>query len=213
MLELALLFLGIVLLYRFTRDRWNWGRIVHRLSVGALSLGIGSIVLLGAVLVKTEWLDERPRIITDFQGVSLSDKLSDLFFKHGDFKKVVPKEAVEKHYGKDRYENEKKRLTVTVKHGVVELIQYRCASDQMDYDEINGISCGDSGEDILKKFGKKARILCLKQQSEYGKFVRVYDVVEYGTRYALVMNQVHSIAIAAPKDLESFIRKGWDKCE
>lgn len=200
---------GLVYLYVSTKEQWNWSKIIKRTSLILGGLFTLFILLAGGFLAKSKWWDARPLLITQLVGVSIGEKLTDVFFKHGDFKRESKADPNDK--SREDYENTDKHIFLTVKDGTVRTVLYDC--QEPDYKSMNGIACGDSGETIKEKFGERVRILCGKEKTDNGKFVRVYDVVDYGTRYFLHMNKVVALLIATPKDLQSFVGLNWDKCE
>ena len=108
---------------------------------------------------------------------------------------------------------------VTLRNNIIESIAYSCILDEHDPTSLNGIKCGDSGEEILRKFRTDVRVLCAvkaKQAapwSQYEQLRRVFDVVRYGTRYYLSQNIVTNIEVASPETLRSSVGIDWDKCQ
>lgn len=203
------LFFGLIYLYVSTREQWNWRKICRRTAVILGGICVLLVLFLGGLLIKSFWWDVRPQLITQLAGVSVGEKLADVFFKHGDFKRDAKRDPNDK--SEERYENTEKNTYILVKDGKVTNVAYYC--QPFDYKPINGINCDDSGEKIKEKFGDRVRILCLNEKTEGGKFERAYDVVDYGTRYVLHMNKVVAMVIASPKDLQSYVGMNWDKCE
>jgi len=92
----------------------------------------------------------------------------------------------------------------------IEDIAYLCSAGSAS---LNGIGCGSNGDEILKKFEGKVKILCRKKNEEGGASLeRLYKVAKYGTNYYLNTNVVVAIMIAEPKTIDSFVGKNWDKC-
>ena len=79
--------------------------------------------------------------------------------------------------------------------------------------DLNGVRCGDSGDDILKQFGSKVRVLCGTTDDESKMYMRVYDVVEFGTRFTLYTNKVAALSIADKEELRSWVGFNWDFCK
>ena len=212
---LGLVFVGLIYLYVSTREQWDWRKIFKRSALifgGLLAL---LILLIGGLIAKATWWDHRPQLMTQLGEISIGEKMSDVFFKHGDFKELIDPDYNDR--GVRNYTNTEKHISITVNDGTVRTIHYLC--QETDYKSVNGIACGDSGEMIKEKFGSGVRILCRKVEKQ-GKFAgikdpfsRTYDVIDYGTRYYLAMNKVVAIMIASQKDLQSFVGINWDKCE
>jgi len=157
------------------------------------------------------YLEKLPKVITEFKGIKIGEKYSDLIFRNPGFKekKVVKFKAASEIY----YEHDEKRLTVSLTKGKVDNIYYSC--DQgLDYTIINGISCNDSGDKIIEKFADEIRIQCnIDKTGDLYPNVRVYDIIKYGVRYYVINNIVSSISITSPDSLASYIGFNWGSCE
>ena len=117
-------------------------------------------------------------------------------FRHGAFEKLEPsKTEVRKYEDEDDYWNNSIRVGVSIRDGIVQAMWYLCRRSESDYTRVNGIACNDSGDEIIEKFGKGVRVLCEKQPSDSAVQSRVFDVVQYGTRYRLMKNRVRSTLI------------------
>ena len=81
-LFLGLVFCGVVYLYTQTKDRWNWvkgKKIILYLIAASFALGL---ILWAGFFLNAQY-EMRPRVITEFQGVKLGEKLQDVTFKLG----------------------------------------------------------------------------------------------------------------------------------
>lgn len=76
---LSAIFLGGVALYIATKDRWNWKKVIlWPLGVVTALAVIGGLITYGYIK-----FEERPKKLTEFWGVSLSDTVTDVKFKKG----------------------------------------------------------------------------------------------------------------------------------
>ena len=166
---LGLATLGIIYLYAQTKDRWNWVKIAKRVGIAILVLISIPVVLLGGSLLydgANNYINNRPKQVTSIEGISLGEKFSEVEFRYD--VKEMPKnsDAVERAYeinGNDHLAFYVSRATNKV-HRIV----YLCRDNK--YQSINGISCTDTSETILGKFGvKNVEIYCrAKESSEDG---------------------------------------------
>lgn len=76
---LGLLFIGVVTLYIFTRDRWNWRKIILRPAIWLVSL----ICVISFGMWGKTIFDNRVTAVTEFMGVKLTDTQADIKFKKG----------------------------------------------------------------------------------------------------------------------------------
>ncbi len=156
-----------------------------------------------------------PKVITEFKELKLGESLSDATFKLGNPGPFVIESPTHK---EETYSFEPFHVQATLRNGKIVRVSYSCMKSKTDFTSLNGIICGDSGDNILAKFDKEVRILCRildKQEGpwlDYQRVTRVYDLVKYGIRYELMRNSVSTMEIASPEDLESSNQIEWDKC-
>lgn len=211
----GLVILGIIYLYTQTKDRWNWKKIVFSI------IGI-FLLLLGIFLASLWWPKQltpiaetdKPKLITSYDGISLGDTLADVEFKKGKvktyeefFKKKIENKSddmylIDKSFG---FYTEIKGKTVTA-------IVKGCNSDESYSIEINGISCGNSSEKIIERFGKDVVVKCEVNPDRGESPSRYYEVSKYGIRYQLVKNAVVVFRILPPSDISSE-SKNWEICK
>ena len=206
---LSTVVVSILLLYRWTRERWNWGKGLKRVALWFSAI----CVVLGFSFWGYNTWEQRPRVVTSLQGIAIGEKLSDVVFNHGAFeRKKRDPDSVRKYQDTEDYEQKDKVLRISVRSGIVVSVDYGCKSE-FDYASLNRISCDDSGDKIKELFGSKVRVLCSKKVDENSRFFRVYDVSEYGTRYYVWRNKVKALLIANKEELESWVGLNWDKCD
>lgn len=204
---LASIFLGTVYLYVQTRDQWDWRKTWKRLlrSVGILLAIIVTLIL--SYFVYEKWANQ-PKLVTSLEGIIIGDRLSDVIFKHGAFEKdkTLPNGDEEIFF------NPRKRLVLGVRNGVVRNIMYYCKRKELDFTSVNHIQCEDSGEEIYETFSNAVRVLCENITDKSLPQIRVYDAVEYGTRYRLFENKVDAFVVAEKSQLQSWAGLNWIPC-
>jgi hypothetical protein len=206
---LASLYLGTIYLYVQTRDRWNWSKLIARSGFLVVGGAMGAALIYGGIVGYETW-QARPKVITGVGPVGAGDSWPDVVFKLGKFEEIKP-ESDPQHPDEHWYRHETLPLHTNVRQGRVAYVVYHCYDgDRQQYGPFNGIRCGDDGSSVLKAFGDKVRVLCRKQKDL--QHLRVYDVVEYGTRYVMSSNKVSSVGVAQPALLATFHGINWDKC-
>jgi hypothetical protein len=206
------LFIGTVFLFTKTRDSWNWRKIWKRLGLSVVFIVALIAVAIASTFGFHKW-EERPKVVTSIEGVSLGETLSDVAFRYGEFSKQSSDE--QKKVGKDdaeSYVSEKKRLMINVRAERIESIVYLCKDDS-DYTASGGITCGYSGEAIFSRFGGAVRVKCLiKAENEISKLTRAYDIPKFGIRYLLHQNRVIGFYVMDAKMRSDAIGINWHAC-
>ena len=77
---LSVVFLGTVVLYIATKDRWNWKKIF----LWPLGVTVGFGVVGASITYLYLQYEDRPRKLTELWGVSLKDSAGDVKFKKGE---------------------------------------------------------------------------------------------------------------------------------
>jgi hypothetical protein len=208
----GLVILGIIYLYTQTKDRWNWSRMVKRLLIG-IGILIAAYLALIAGVVGFEkingYLDSRPALIKSYGGITIGEKVADVEFRSET--KEVDKDGTNDF---NRFEIKNTNLLFDVKKGSdkVDTIVIDCREN--DKDTINGISCGDTSEEILNKFGKNdIQIYCKKPDSKdpESKQIRLYESKEYLITYGLHLNKVRAIFVKGPDSRKK--SQSWILCD
>lgn len=212
----GLVFLGFIYLYVQTRDRWSWKKIVLWFVGGltAIVLLVVAYSLIDDYRPKGKFIPDKPQVISSLIGVTLGEKVIDAQFRTGAKKK---KGGDNQSY---EFPSDSAKFFQGNKEGTVDRIGAWCSDDAIKYPnlysaEANGILCGNSGQDIINKYGKdKVRILCL--QKTVGKIEtessRAYDAVDYGVRYILITNSVAGIYVYNPDELKK-IKGSFGDCK
>ena len=195
------------------------------LTAGVLVMVVVPIAVAILGFFGDEKKAQRPQVVTSLVGISIGEKLSDVVFKQGLFKKQEDSEGLVSQYQREEiYRQDDKRVSIRIREGIVTAITYRCGSDNPRADgsspnddavspKINEVVCGDSGDKIKQSFGNKVRVLCRIKETDRSHLYRVYDVVEYGTRYFLVQNKVTGFYVVDEKRLESLVGFNWSECK
>ena len=156
----GLVILGIIYLYTQTKDRWNWKKIVFSIiGIFLLLLGIFWLSLWLPKQLTTTPAVDKPKLITSYDGISLGDTLADVEFKKGKLK------TYEEVFKKKRVTNTDEIYLIDstfavwtdIGGKVINSIGKLCTTDILTT-EINGISCDDSGEKIIARFGKDVEV-------------------------------------------------------
>lgn len=145
--------------------------------------------------------------LNEIDGVRLDEKLGDVLFKHKNFVKKNDETTME---GEDTYFNDVLNMRIEVSKGRVKTILSICKEGDFS-SEFNGILCGNTSDDILRKFNKDVRILCsLKPDFKNG--LRRYDVIKFGTAYLLMHDKVGAVRIADSALIENYVTTNWSQC-
>src|SRR5215471_7408718 len=106
--------IGSVLLYLNTRDTWNWRRIRARFLI-TIGILVGVVTLLSVGFFTYEKWDQRLKLVTRLEGISVGEKLSDVVFRLGTFVRLQPdKDVVQRNKDDQVYEQKEKRVHVWV---------------------------------------------------------------------------------------------------
>lgn len=209
---LGCLFIGCVYLYLNTREVWNWKKILL-ISAGLLVVLILSFLLL---IFWDKLFNEQADIssgknysglIQSYGGIAIDNSIADVEFKFGKLKS----EGKTKNGNFEIYVPSKESaLTIftEVSGKTVDFIGVDCNKSN---DSFNGIKCGDTSEQILKKYKDKVKIWCPSTVEKDEDPYRIYDIVDFGTRYYLQKNVVAHIRFHR----QSFMRtpKTLRECE
>lgn len=205
---LGAIVLATVVLYLKMRTIWNWRAIWRRLGLA----GLGFVVLLVAVIAVVtgheKWQD-RLQVVTALESISLGERMSDVVFRHGQFKQDSSDSETD---GSERFVSDEKRMAVYVRAGIVEKVVYIC-KDEMDYASAGKVFCGKSGETILDRYGSAIRVQCpIKKESDLDHVRRVYDATDFGVRYFLQQNKVIGFAVMDKQRLAEAVGINWIAC-
>ena len=205
---LSTVVIATLLLYRWTGNHWNWNKIRRRALTIVGVFAFSGVLLAIAVMTYDRW-QSRAKVITSLKGVSLGDKLSEVAFRHGSFEKQLKNvDSVEQYEDEEYHFQTEVGLQLGVREGVVTTVAYIC-NKESDSTALNRVLCGDSGDKVKDLFPTKLRVLCHKNN----KLMRVFDVVEYGTRYFVRQNRIEGFLVTSIKVLESSSGFKWEPCK
>lgn len=240
---LSAIFLGFVALFIATKDRWNWKKIALWQIGGLVALLVtGGVIAYGYTLYDErprapsefqgiqlgQKLDDAE--FKRGKAKKFSDVLEKLIETRKDEATTSAEEQLDELVAALKNERDEEARAaaansrdgeywfgeatrVTIKDERVENIFQNCDSELGSNMAVNKIGCGNTGDEILSKFGGDVRILCEIEKDKGGSPTRVYDVSKYGTRYYLTTNVVEAIMIATPSTLDSYVGRNWGRCE
>ena len=188
---------------------------------GSIGTFLVLVILVLAGFTSYEYYQRLPKVLIEFEGLKLGDTLSDACFKLGpplplanpsteDPKRCSPNsKEIEMRMFKDA------SVHATFKNDRIISIYYACNQSDIDHTSLNGINCGDKGEDIADKFQENLKVFCHVISKEKGPWTayqemsRVYDIAKYGTRFYLSTNTIHGLEISSP---HSNISEDYEPC-
>jgi hypothetical protein len=138
----GLVFVGLIVLYIFTRDRWKWRQVLIRAVLGVIVLaGVTTVCLFGYSSYQNRIVS-----ISEFLGVKLSDKKADVKFKKGT--SPSPDESFLAYKDKDgNWE-----LVVRFRNEKVRMVEYVGVCSYCNH--LNGLGIGTSYDAVLEKLGE-----------------------------------------------------------
>jgi hypothetical protein len=159
--------------------------VLKRIILWAL-IGFSGLILLFFIFIYSFRINfddyKSLKVITELNGITLDETLSDFLFKNEGYKKG---EFV--FLDSDYYENE--RNSVSFKHQKVRSITDNCQSVRVSELGTNGIICEDPSEKILSKYKEKVKILCGNDNS------RLIMSAEHNVAYTLKKNKVVQVTV------------------
>lgn len=197
-------FISLVFLFIKTKQSWNWKKI----TLWTAAILIGVPMLSFAYISIADYFSNRPKLITQLDGISLNDRLRDVVFKKGEFQPSPDLNDKRLLFNSDQ------SIRLEIEDNTVVGIAHFC-KESFDMTRVNGIYCGATGDQIIENFGKKVRHLCAPANDDVGKFanlLRAYDVPQYGVRYLLLQNEVIAILIATEEGLNNYKPDQWEPC-
>ena len=168
---------------------------------------LSSIIYFGVQKI-IEHEEKKPKIVSEIKGVKIKEKLADALFKNEGYKLDKNEDSDEE----ITYKNDEMRMQFIVKDGLISRVLFLCLKSDTST-TIEGIRCGDSGEEILEKYGEELKVLCRIKNDEFKEKIRLYDVEKYGIRFGLEHNKVNAFIVAEPNKIFEEENKNWRKCE
>jgi hypothetical protein len=186
---------SMVWLYLATRGRWNWKKIIIRIT--AVVFGLGFIG--GATGGVYYYISQQPEVQSEYYGINLGDSYRDVVFKNG-----LPKE-MRKGDSTCRCDStifDEDRDSI-LDHSRLLLIRFRKDTVVGVYtrwygspyvNEIQGIGRYSSMEDVRKKFGQPDEV----KESDDGT-VRRWFYSKYRVRFGFEKGQINSLGTWDPR--------------
>jgi len=193
---LSSIFLGIIVLFIATKDRWNWKKIIIRLLVGTICVGV--LAVAGNFIYEKHSdyrikhkIPDSPEVMNSFWDIPLDSTQEDIKFLKG-----KPSEILEDDdwvYKSDKNSSYDKYVyLIRFKDGKIRFIV--CITDESFLSGIQGISSNSSSENIINKFGEPTNI----SVSEDG-LSRIYSFDKYHVFFTLKKNKVADYGVYNPE--------------
>lgn len=183
----GLLFLGFILLYVVTRDRWSWKRIAKWFFAALLIVLLGIAVVAGAY----HYLDSRPKFQSEFWGISPGMSEAEVIFRKGKPDHIEDKETF--HYSAS---GRNLSYAVRLKNGKARFIAAYTSTDRLyELPSLQGISNHSTLKDIEKKFGKPSHVSNNKDNT-----LRIVNFLDYGVFFTLEKDAVVNLGVLDPKE-------------
>lgn len=182
----GLVFIGLILLYAVTRDRWRWKKIGKWVAL----LLLVPILGIGAWVGGTHYVDSRAKVQSEFWGVSPGISKDELIFRKG---KPDQEEDEYLVYGKG---DDNVYYVVNFRNGKVRAIQAVVPSGKTyNLPTMQGISSYSSLDDIERKFGAADKMSETKDKTR-----RLFSYLKYGVFFTLEKGTVVSLGALDPKE-------------
>ena len=175
---LSSVFLGIIILFISTKDRWNWKKII----LWPVLVLIGLSILLGVGYYIYQSISNRPEPQTSFWGISLDSTRGDIKFLKGE----PDKDSDDENWV---YVKEGKSLFhIKFKDNKVRYIAYD--GDFLHGPSIQGVNIGSKHDEVVKKFGKPSYVSISEDE-----LVRILSYDRYHVFFLLKENTVCNYGI------------------
>lgn len=198
------LFLGLIILFIATKDRWNWKKIIFRPSILILSLSL--LATIG--IISYIKISNLPKEISTFWGISLGSTKEDVKLVKGEPSKQLSWPGYWLYVFEDKIDKRDNYLyRIDFKDDkVVSVLYMHYGYYFSDSDScwsfwwittprsLQGIQIGDNLEKITKKFGKPSHI-----SVSGNKLERIYSFSKYKLFFELKKNYVYAFGIYDPQ--------------
>lgn len=183
----GLVFIGLILLYVVTRDRWKWRKIAKWTSVVMLL----PVIAAGTWAGYSRYMEDQPKVQSEFWGVSPGVPKSELIFLKG--------KPTRDDDGSLTYESDATNVTYLVvlnKSGNVRSVLATAPFDKSySLPTIQGVSNYSTISDIESKFGKADSASSNKDGTR-----RLYCYLKYGIVVGMEKGTVIAVGILNPKE-------------
>src|SRR6266851_1724366 len=171
---LSSLFLGLVFLYVFTRDRWKWKKIIFRTVAADVIL----ILLLATSIYGVNWYQERPQRAASLWGVSIGASESDVKFVKGEPSEVEDKDDDGSKRPRWTYLSDDVMYVVDFKDAKVTRVA--TVGNRLRLPSASGLSALASLDDITKKLGPPSYI-----SRSTNELKRAYSFPKYNVAFGI----------------------------
>lgn len=179
---LGAIIVAVVILYTQTKDRWNWRKVVLR-SVFSV---VGLVAVTGSGIWGYQAYENRLVKTTEFIGVKLGDRASDVKFKRGE-----PNETKGSVWTYD-IPDDKGWQYVSLKDNVVGLVFY--TGDCLYCNRLFGLGIGSTYSDVIERLGEPTLIKPSEDQLARLVYFRNWNLV-----FSFKTNKVRAFGIYNPE--------------
>lgn len=180
-LFLSSLFLGVVLLYIFTRDRWSWKKIVVR----SIAVVFGLVLVIGFGTYAYVQYENRPQIATSLWNVAIGASPSDVKFAKGE-----PTEIDNEVSTKPRWVYKTEHVTYFVEFKEDKVARVMAVGERLYLPSVGGVSAYASFEEISDKLGPPSYISRQKDELQ-----RTYSFSKYNVAFGIERGEIQMIAV------------------
>lgn len=183
---LSSLFLGVILLYIFTKDRWKWRKIVYRSVVAIISL----TTVLGVGGYTYFWYLARPQRVDSLWDISIGASQADVTFAKG-----APTTIEDGQTASPRwiYKLADIAYIVDLKNGGVERIIAIGDSNNLPW--IDRISPYTAPEVVLERLGTPSHVSRTKDE-----LTRAYSFSKYNVAFGYKQGKIEAVAVGVTED-------------
>lgn len=173
---LSSLFLGIIILFIFTRDRWNWKKIIIKSVVIILVISLIS----GLAIFIGHKMSNAPKKMNEFLGISLTDTKDDILFLKGE-----PTKITEEGY----WDYEESNFFIAFENNKVKYIL--CFAN---FPFLQGIKMHSESKKVINKFGPPS-----SKDISPSKTIHCYWYKKYNVFFWLEQDRVIAFGIYNPE--------------
>lgn len=197
---LSALFIGTVLLYNSTKDRWNWKKGIKYIVISATGL----VLVVSGVFYFGSVYEDLPKAQNELLNIKLGMTQDDVLFTKGSPTEKSPHKTESTHFENWVYKAKGKSadsFRVDFKNEKVVRVIHVSSGEYQNMG-VGGISQWNDQETILEKYGEPDRISVSADKKS-----RAYNYDEYHVAYGLHLNEVNVVAIYDPNETKGLIFK------
>lgn len=194
---LGALFLGLVLLYIATKDRWKWKAIFRRgafVIVGAIAvIGLGAF----AYFKYSNW----PEAATGLGGVRIGASPADVKFSKGEPSKIRSITLTDpdgKSHDEPLWIYEGEHTYYVIYFGKGSVTRILAGGDRLYLPSIKGVSTYDSIESLISKLGEPSHVSRSKSDLE-----RIYSFAKYNVAFTYSKGEMETVIVGVTQSWPS----------